>query len=298
MKLVRRFGGTLLSGCLLYSLVFASVSQAAGPSVSLPNPEIPESPSGPVVFAQIQTSMPGIVLNVESVKVTVRHAATADSISVASNCPAHWNVNGNTVRQVALSSTQKGVSLHASGAGAEVTVNGHIYQLPQGSDGAIHSLKVENGQVIINGQKLDPLPGSNVPGDCTGPDALEVTVPQSYEGGLELICTGTSSAQLDSWQKGPLVVSLAGQSSLTTGPLKKLEKAVIDVQGSGSAQIADLTAHALVANITGSGTLTVSNGSADMSNATISGTGSMHLKGSYKNLKKSVNGTGTIQIEN
>src|SRR5205823_11000460 len=108
----------------------------------------------------------------------------ARSISASSNCPSHWNITGNVIRQVGMSTAQKGVTLRADGMGAQVTLNGQVYQLPQGSDGSIHSLKVENGVVTINGQKLQPLAGSGKPGGCTGPDTLDLAVPDNYSGAL------------------------------------------------------------------------------------------------------------------
>ena len=141
--------------------------------ISTPNANlIQTAPSSTVSFAQIPTSSQDIGLSAENVKVRIKRMPEISAIDVSSNCPSHWNVTNNIIRQVAFSTTAKGVSVRADATGAQAIVNGHIYQLPQDSNGAVHSLKIENGQVIINGQKLDPILGSDVPGPCTGPTCL------------------------------------------------------------------------------------------------------------------------------
>lgn len=258
---------------------------------------INEASSSTVSFAKIPGSAQEIGLSVESaVKVHVKRSAGIGEINVSSNCPGHWNVSGNVVTQVAMSSTSKGVSVRADAAGAKAIVNGHIYQLPRDANGAVHSLKIENGQVIINGQKLDPMPGSDVPGTCTGPDMLEVEVPDHYSGGLIISCHGASDVKVDSWTGGTVMLSLQGNANVVTGNLHGLSKAVVDINGPGKAEIKAITAKTFVANSNNGGVLHVNSGSADMSNATISGSGSITLKGKFKNLKKSVNGEGNIQV--
>jgi hypothetical protein len=263
------------------------------PSTSVPAPEM-TGPNG-TRFGEIPSSAPGIVLTVEDTKVKIRRVADVHSIVTTSNCPSHWNVTGNTIRQVAQSQPQKGVTLRAGAGGAQITLNGRLYQLPQGADGSIKSLKVENGVVTINGKQIEPLPGSPSPG--AGPDTLEISVPESYLGGLSFSSQGTSSIDIDQWKNGPLVANLSGSSSLTAGNLSKLEKVVLNVTGSGNVSVDNMSTKTLVANIEGSGAIVVKNGTADISNATVSGTGMMSLKGKYKNLKKSVQGAGVIDVQ-
>ncbi|GEM_PF-2380521 len=270
---------------------------ASNPQIGTPPSSLFDQPPSSVIpFAEIPASAEEIALSVETVKVTVHRAAALDSVKVLSSCPSHWNVSGNVVRQVALSSTARGVAIRADATGAQAIVNGHIYQLPRDAEGAVHSLKIENGEVIINGQRLKPLPGSDVPGSCTGPETLEIQVPDSYTGGLVLSCHGASDVQVDSWKGGTLVIMLHNQSTVSTGRLQGLAKAVVDIEGDSRAEIKDISTRAFVANINGSGTVFVGGGSADMSNATISGSGKMVLKGRFRNLRKSINGTGTIQV--
>src|SRR5579885_526006 len=243
---------------------------ASNPQIGTPPSSLFDQPPSSVIpFAEIPASAEEIALSVETVKVTVHRAAALDSVKVLSSCPSHWNVSGNVVRQVALSSTARGVAIRADATGA---------------------------QVIVNGQRLKPLPGSDVPGSCTGPETLEIQVPDSYTGGLVLSCHGASDVQVDSWKGGTLVIMLHNQSTVSTGRLQGLAKAVVDIEGDSRAEIKDISTRAFVANINGSGTVFVGGGSADMSNATISGSGKMVLKGRFRNLRKAINGTGTIQV--
>jgi len=251
---------------------------------------------GPVQFATIGKSTTDLVLSVESAQVTVRRQPDAEDILLASNCPGHWNVSGSVIRQAGLSTTQKGVSMKAGGFGANIVLNGKVYPLSRGPDGAIRNLQVKDGVVTVNGRQLEPLAGSDVPGDCTGPDVLQVTVPESYAGGLTLACQGGSGVTIDSWTGGSLVASLNGSSTLSADTLKGLEKAAIDVNGDGKARIKTLASRAFVANINGAGSVQVDHGTAEMSNATVSGAGTMTLRGKFGNLKKSVAGSGNIDV--
>ncbi len=266
----------------------------AGPVVEVQPGKV--KADGPVQFARVGASASEIVLLVESARVTIRRQGTAEEISVASNCPAHWNVTNHVIRQAAMSTTQKGVSMSADSAGARIILNGKIYPLAQGSDGSIRNLQVKDGVVTINGRQLQPLPGSDVPGNCTGPDLLEVTVPEAYAGGLTVSCRGGSGVTIDSWTGGSLIANLSGSSTLSADSLKGLEKAVIDVNGDGKARIKSLASRAFVANINGGGSVQVDNGTAQLSNATVSGAGTMTLRGKFGNLKKSVAGSGNIDV--
>ncbi len=272
-------------------------AQGSNPQISAPSGSlVNDAPSAPVIFAKIPASSEDIALSVETVKVKIRRLPGVNEISIASNCPSHWNVSGRVIRQVALSTASRGVSVRADATGAQAIVNGHIYQLPRDSDGAVHSLKIESEQVIINGNKLEPLKGSDVPGSCIGPDVLDVVVPDSYSGGLIVSCHGSSEVVIDSWSGGSVLLSLHDSSSVVAGKLNGLSKAVVDIDGLGKAELKAVTTKALVANINGGGAVKVLSGSSDLSNATISGSGTIVLKGKFKNLKKSINGTGSIQL--
>lgn len=284
----------------LYAALAALVCQlvqAAGPLPEIQSAGVERAVSGGTVsFASVDPAALELVLSVESANVSIKRRAGTDAISVSSNCPGHWNVTRNVIRQAGLSTTQKGVSLKADASGAHMLVNGRIYQLPRDADGAVRSLKVKDGVVTVNGRKLEPLPGSDVPGNCTGPDQLEIIVPERYGGGLIISCRGASRVAVDRWTGGNFVASLSGTADFAAETLKGLEKAVIDINGDSKARIKSLASKAFVANINGAGKVEVESGQSDLSNATVSGAGTMTLRGKFRNLKKSVSGTGTIDV--
>ncbi len=248
-----------------------------------------------VNFAQISPDAPEIILAVEGVKATIKRVPKISQITIASNCPGHWNCTRNVIRQVAALNMPKGVAIRADSAGGVALVGGKVYGLPS-SGGQIKGLKIENGQVIINGQAVQPIPGSDKAGSCTGPDVLEIQVPDTYTGDLRIVINGNSDVTVDNWKDGALQANVGTNGSLSAGKLDKVAKLVIDVQGGGKAHVGNMTTKALVVNVVGDGKITIDHGMADISNATISGTGTITLHGKYNNLQKAVNGLGAIEI--
>lgn len=256
-------------------------------------PAVQEDTGGAIVFGHIPESSPEIVLLVESARVVVKRVAGAGDIVVASNCPHNWNVSAAVVRQAGFSKPRTGVSMMSDALGSRAIVNGLIYPLPTGP---IHGLSMSKDGVVVGGQKVDPIAGSTVAGTTGSSDLVEVRVPESYGGGLRLGCAGASEVVVDSWKGGNVECTLLGESSLSAGKLKSLQKAQVDMRGKGKAEIGTLSTKVFVANIAGSGSIVVNGGQADISNATVSGDGVMTLKGNFKNLKKSIEGTGSINV--
>ncbi|MBI4532783.1 MAG: DUF2807 domain-containing protein [Candidatus Melainabacteria bacterium] len=275
--------------------MLGSSGQASSPRLEPVDLTSPTSNQG-MQFANIGTSMPEILLYIESAKVTIRQSHSEQSISLSSNCPSHWKVAGNSIRQVAMSSPFKGTVLRADAGGSYVVTNGKVYQLPLSASGAIRNLKVEKGSVLVNSQALEPMTGSDSPGSCLGPDVLEVLVPHTYKGGLFISSQNNSSVDLDKWAGNSLTIKLYGLSTFLGEQLKCFGKAIIDIQGEGEAQVKGLSATTLVANIHGSGRVHVLGGNADTTTATVTGSGSVVLKGGFGTVSKSVNGNGTIEV--
>src|SRR4051812_5884008 len=76
------------------------------PTPTEPNLQVPPTMPTPAVttasgtkFGQINSAAPGIVLTVEDTKVKIRRSADVHEIVTTSNCPSHWNVQGNVIRQ-------------------------------------------------------------------------------------------------------------------------------------------------------------------------------------------------------
>lgn len=281
----------------LAALVLAAFNLPAGAVKS--EPQIKEQAvttqetPGFVAIGHLPVGTEQLVILAESAKIKISRSPNAGNITIASNCPRNWNVKGSVIRQAGFSKVRQGVSMMADALGSRAIVNGKVYLLPTGP---MKGLSMGKDGVSVGGQKLDPLAGVDMPGNCDGQDALEITVPAAYTGDLLLGMASDSDASIDSWQIGKLECTMVGKSTLSAGKLKSLAKAVLDVRGQGKAEISDLSTKVLVANIAGSGSVTIKKGTADISNATVAGDGIISLKGTYKNLKKVVEGPGSIQI--
>lgn len=291
--MVPNFCRRLLAGIFSVGVFAWLPAQASKTGVSVEStPKTEVASQGMTVFGKVPSDTDQIVILAESAKVRIIRKTGAPGISVASNCPRNWNLNGATVRQAGFSNPRGGVGMMADQLGSRAIVNGKVYLLPTGS---ISGLKMNKEGVMVGGQKVEPLKGADMPGTCEGPDAVEVIVPEKFSGNLMLGVGNGSEIQIDSWKGGKLELTMLGNSTLSTGPLTALNKAVVDMRN-GKAQIADLTAKVLVANVVGTGSLTITKGSAGMSNATVTGDGSITMNGDYKNLKKDIQGKGTIKV--
>lgn len=248
-----------------------------------------------VRFASMPASSAEIVVVSENARVSVKRMAGISEILLFSNCPRDWSIQGSAVRQAGFSQPHKGTGLMSDALGSRAIVQGKIYLLPQQIKGGI---KMNQEGVFINGEKIEPLKGSDVPCNCTGEDYLEVRVPESFSGDLKIGSAGKSNIELSNWKNGTFICSLSGNGSISsTGRLESLEKAVIDNRGRGTAEFTEIVAKAVVANVNGDGSVLIKKGSAEMSNATVQGNGKISLPAKYKNLKQSVtSGTGTIEV--
>jgi hypothetical protein len=251
---------------------------------------------GFVTIAQVPLNAEQVVVLAESAQVKITRGGPAGTITVTTNCPRNWNVKGGIVRQAGFSKARGGVSMMADALGSRAIVNGKVYIMPAGP---IKGVSMGKDGVTVGGQKLAPLEGTDMPGDCAAgaPDSVEVTVPDSYSGNLMIGMGSESAATVDAWNGGSVECTLMGNSTLNAAKLKSLSKAVLDLRGDGKAEIGDLSAKVLVANVQGNGKIIVKNGNSDISNATVAGNGSIVMKGKYGSLKKSVEGgQGKIEV--
>lgn len=246
-----------------------------------------------VRFATLPEGAKDLVVIAESSRVEIEKVAGTGQISVYSNCPRNWNVSGNVVRQAGFCQPRKGTAMMGDALGSRAIVNGRIYILPNGK---MQGLKMGPNGVFINDEPLTPLAGSDVPGSCSGSDIIHVRVPESFNGAMNIACAGESEVVIDSWKGGDLACTLLQKSGLQAGHLEALNKYVVDNRGMGKALVDFLSAKVFVANVTGAGQVNIKKGTAEVSNATVSGTGNITLKGTFKNLSKSIEGKGTIEI--
>jgi hypothetical protein len=249
--------------------------------------------SDSAAFGQIPTSVDRVMVLVEDAKVHITRTGSG-TISVSSPCPRNWNVNGALVRQAGFAKPRQGVAMMADALGSRAIVNGKIYPLPQGG---MKGLSMNKDGVTIGGQKVDPIQGTDAPGTCDGADSITVKAPDSFTGGLLMGASGATEAQIDSWKGGTFECTLMSNSSLKTGSIGPVDKAVIDLRGTGKVEIDNIAARVLVVNVGGPGTVTIKGGSADITNLTVSGKGAITAKGKFKGLQKAVEGgAGTITV--
>jgi len=298
---------TLLLG-LQFGALLPAVASKGGPQVNASKAS-EASIAGLITIAHIPASSELLAVVAENAQVRINRSAKVTDIVVATNHPKDWNVSGSTVRQAGMIKARGGVAMLADKLGSRCIVNGKIYPLPPGPIQGGISLSKEG--VSVGGKKIEPIQGVDMPGIPAGSDAspadmsgagavdqLEILVPDTYTGNLKIGAASDSQIELGSWNGGTIEVYMIGQGSLTAGKLDALAKAVVDVNGTGKADIQDLSTKIFVANVNGSGKVNVLRGSAEMSNATIAGDGVITLKGSYKNLKQAVQGQGTISVTN
>lgn len=282
-----RLANLLLVPVLL--LGAAQLSEASKSEVKV-NPNVKADSSA---FGQIPANVDRVMVLVEDAKVHITRTGSG-TISVGSNCPRNWNVTGALVRQAGFSKPRQGVAMMADALGSRAIVNGKIYPLPQGG---MKGLSMNQQGVTIGGEKVTPIQGTDAPGTCDGPDSVTVKAPDSFTGGLLLGASGATDALIDSWKGGTFECTLMSTSCLKTGSIGPVDKAVIDLRGSGKVEIDNIAARVLVVNVGGTGTVTIKGGSADITNLTVSGKGVINAKGKFKGLQKAVEGgAGTITV--
>lgn len=247
-------------------------------------------------FATLPANSRAIIIVAEGAKILIKRGNTSE-ITLSSNCPRNWCVKGTLVRQAGFSGEpRKGSALLADDLGSRAIVSGQVYLFPPGP---MKGIKMGVDGVFINGQKVDPLKGSDMPGTCSGEDLLLVNVPQGYNGDLKIGSAGKSAVTIESWKGGALELTMLGESTFQASKLDSLAKAAFDNKGRGSAEIAELDAKIFVANTKGNGnpSIRVKKGQAEMSNATVEGNGTIELHGNFRNLQQMVEGQGKIEVK-
>jgi hypothetical protein len=268
--------------------------------------EAPALTPGLITIGHLPSNSTLLAVLSEDADIKITRSSKATEFTVATNQPGNWNISGSTIRQAGLINSH-GVAMLSDKLGSRCIANGKIYPLPPGPIQGGISLGKDG--VSVAGKKLEPLAGTDVAGLGAGApessgadnnqqkkDRLEIIVPEDYRGNLKIGAASSSQVELGGWNGGNIEAYMIGKGSLSAGKLEGLSKAIVDVNGTGNVEIKKMYTKVLIANINGSGKIAVGEGSADMSNATVSGDGSIVLKGNYKNLKKAVQGQGTISV--
>lgn len=279
-------------GIPMAAILGLSVGPLASADIPPPPPNTSKVKKSGKQFATVPVQEKLLKVFAENATVSIVRDNKASEITVASNSPGNWNVQDGMIRQAVISG-RKGVGMTSDALGARAIMNGLVYTMP---DGPVRGLQMKQDGVFVNGEKLLPLKGNGEPKLDGEADSLQVIVPDSYAGGLSIGCAGKSEVKLSGWKGSDIQLTLVGDSTISTGQLSAINKAVVDNRSTGRADIGGLNAKVFVANLQGKGTVNVNDGTAEMSNATVSGVGTMTLKGNFKNLKQAVEGNGKIEV--
>ncbi len=301
-------------------------------------------------IGKIATALRQLQLELLDASVSVRHEERED-ISVSANYPSCWEIDGTVVRQTKVMVPSGDGTTVAGGC----FIGGSVRQHSRGSvsidsisvgNGAVfvggnnsgcistaadrtvinaggRRIVVENGEVSIDGKKVedDSITAAGQAATAreakpTAPDRLEIIVPLSYRGSLEINNPGGGDVNVDAWQGAYFIVAMSGNGDLKTGILSDIVTVDLNSSGNGDIEIASLSAEGLIGFLSGSGDLEIDELNADKfmlrqsgsGNATInsgylrsgmvynSGSGDTTMRGRFGAVSKRNTGSGDIKI--
>lgn len=147
---------------------------------------------------------------------------------------------------------------------------------------------VENGEVSIDGKKVED-DGKGAADQAataseakpSAPDRLEIIVPLSYRGSLEINNPGGGDVNVDAWQGAYFIVAMSGNGDLKTGILSDIVTVDLNSSGNGDIEIASLSAEGLIGVLSGSGDLEIDELNADKFILRQSGSGDTTISSGY-----------------
>lgn len=147
---------------------------------------------------------------------------------------------------------------------------------------------VDNGQVSIDGKKVEDdsitavgQASTTNEAKPTAPDRLEIIVPLSYRGSLEINNPGGGDVNVDAWQGAYFIVAMSGNGDLKTGILSDIVTVDLNSSGNGDIEIASLSAEGLIGVLSGSGDLEIDELNADKFTLRQSGSGEATISSGY-----------------
>jgi hypothetical protein len=282
------------------------------------------SASNPSLAAlcQIPATVSTLQLSIQHAIVNIRHEDRAD-IALMANYPGNWKIESGSVRQSRVQKSLGSGSMFGGGIvvdgnsvsiGGISIINGEV--LVDGNSVSIGGISIINGEVLVDGKKSPGSDGSTSQGSSSGPDKLEVVVPNSFRGGLDLEYAHTSQVELDNWQGGTVSFSSRGSGKLHCGPLAGLSSFVLQSTGSGSIRIEavetqsftvtkvgsgdldidKLDTGALLLTQNGSGDTRVGGGTATSGSVSNTGSGNVSMRGRFGCISQRGLGSGKIEI--
>lgn len=246
-------------------------------------------------IATIPQSQNELLLLVENSTVSIEFSKDVKDVTLAGNCTNHWLVSDNFIRQIAIYTTSKGISMRGDEYGAQIISGGKVYQLPTDPDNVIRNVSASNGKVVVNGKALKPLGHFDKKSKCDGPDFISLTFPDGYKGDFKIVAY-SGAISINNWKSGNLTAILKKDSDLSIKNAENAGKVVIVAKGGSTAHISQLKADVFVADVEKDAAISVDNAKVKSGNATAEGSGTIQLVGEFEDFKKLVKGQGIIQV--
>jgi hypothetical protein len=189
-----------------------------------------------------------ITINPWGGTISIKRSNKVNDFLVSTNCPSHWKIGTFNIMQLAMTYKKNGFLVQRSednklyviqnSTGYEIPTDKHAYCINVPND-AEHALKVINNQLLIGAASISPLTVKN---DYVQPteDILEVTIPDSYLGGLRLNCMAGSVVDLNRWKGGTLFFDLKKDCTLKTGSMENVEKSELNAFANSHISISKL----------------------------------------------------------
>jgi len=266
-------------------------------------------------FAQIPATVGNLELDIMGAIVSIRHEDRAD-IALKANYPDTWAIKGGSVRQTKVQVPSGNNMIIGGGS---VSISGGVISTGRGTTvvrAGGRNVSIVNGEVWVDGKKVTGSEESSSDAKSNDPDKLEIIIPNTYRGSLDLSNAGDGNVDLDCWQGGNFTVSLSGCGDLKAGRLSDVSAVNLHSSGTGDIEIESLASQSFQSALTGTGDLnvqelntgtfslrqtgtgdaTIDSGSAQSGSVTNSGTGDTTMRGRFGNISKRNIGVGDVKI--
>ena len=178
-----------------------------------------------IATARIPTTISALNVIVLAAHVHFRHEEQND-IQVNADKPGHWAVEGGTIRQTDIAAScgikVANDEIYVGGKKQTSDPNGLLGEFRRNGKLSIsgNSIGCTNGEVYINGKKVST--AGDADKESTDTDVLEVVLPLSFRGGLDLNasnCMNSGDVHLDGWKGGDVTFRTGLGHLEASGPL-------------------------------------------------------------------------------
>ncbi len=279
-----------------------------------------------LALATLPETIVGLDLDIGNAVVSIRREDRAD-IVLEANYPDTWSIDGGSIRQTRVQVQDPGnIMIHGnvsvggllSRAGS-ISIGGSVRNSTISStvlSSRGRCVSIVGGEVWVDGKKVTDSEPSGAESKSCDPDRLEIKVPHSYRGSININNAGNGKVEIDCWQGGDFTLGMSGCGDLKVGRLDGLNYVSLRSSGTGDIDIESVCARNFHALLTGTGDLdveelnvdvlslqqsgtgdaTIDNGSAQSGSVSSFGTGDTKIRGRFKNISQRSTGLGEIKI--